>query len=318
MARKNLLQGLMAETQNHELPAGNSCTPDDTVPADNSAPPAPPRRAGGAIGAVGKSFAEMRANAVIEIPADLIDGAGLIDRLGKDADHEALVASMREYGQQVPVLVRHSANAEGRYEIVYGRRRVAALHALRRPVRAMVRNLQDRDLIVAQGQENTARINLSWIEKANFAGQMNALAFDRGVICDVLATEKTAISKMLKVAEAVPESLLRAIGAAPGTGRDRWLKLATAIRDPDTAIAATQGIEDSDARFEAALGSSRPKRPAPPKSETQDHDWGRVSRGVRGTTVALGTSPFGDWLIGRMNDLHADWAEETGNQTREE
>lgn len=300
MARKNLLTGLMADQ-----------TPPDTA----DAPPAPPRRTGGAIGAVGKSFAEMRANAVIEIPADMIDGAGLTDRLGDDTDHAALVASIRDYGQQVPVLVRHSPNREGRYDIVYGRRRVAALRVLDQPVRAMVRDLPDRDLIVAQGQENTARVSLSFIEKANFARQMADMSFDRKVICDALGVDKTQISKMLKVAQAIPEALIRAIGAAPNTGRDRWLKLADALRDADAAIAATDGPADSDARFEAALASTRPDRPAPAKATPPDtRDWGRVSQGVRGTTLSLGTSPFGDWLLQRMDDLHARWAEENEQQ----
>ncbi len=315
MARKNLLTGLMADPA--PPPADD---PDATdVGADDAvALPAPPRRSGGAIGAVGKSFAEMRANAVIEIPADMIDGAGVTDRLGDDPDHDALVRSIREYGQQVPVLVRHSPNYQGRYDIVYGRRRVSALRALRRPVRAMVRDLPDRDLIIAQGQENTGRVNLSFIEKASFAGQMAAMNFDRKVICDALALEKTAVSKMLTVAEALPVPLIRAIGSAPGTGRDRWLRLARDLRDAEAAMRAIGGIVGSDARFEAALASTRAARPAPPKAQTDTRDWGRISRGVRGTTISLGTSPFGDWLLGRMDELHARWAEDQQRNNQED
>lgn len=305
MARKNLLSGLMAAP-----PA------DDTSAGDP--PTLPVRRSSGAIGAVGKSFADMRANAVIEIPADMIDGAGLTDRLGPDPEQEALMASLQEYGQQVPVLVRHSPNYEGRYDIVYGRRRVAALRALHLKVRAMVRDLPDRQLIVAQGQENTARRDLSFIEKANFARQMAEMSFDRKVICDALNLDKTVVSRMLAVTDAVPVPLIRAIGAAPSTGRDRWTGFARSLRDPDAAALATQGIEDSDARFEAALATTR-KAPAP-KAGTEQRAWGRVSRGTRGTTIALSREegPFADWLLTRLDDLHARWATDQNRNNKED
>ena len=110
MARKDLLKALMQ-------------------PATEGAPPAPqpdrPKR--GAIGAVSQSLAELKSRALVEIQADLIDMAGVSDRLDEDEDGiAALKASIREYGQQVPVLLRQSANEEGRFEIVYGRRRVRA------------------------------------------------------------------------------------------------------------------------------------------------------------------------------------------------
>ncbi|CTQ34631.1 plasmid partitioning protein RepB [Jannaschia rubra] len=282
MARKNLLSGLMADTQ---------------PPAEG---PAPARRTGGAIGAVGKSFAEMRANAVIEIPADMIDMAGLKDRLGTDPEQEALMASLREYGQQVPVLVRHSPNYEGRYDIVYGRRRVAALRRLGMKVRALVRDLPDRALIVAQGQENTARRDLSFIEMANFARQMAAMGFDRKVICDALSIDKTVISRMLTVTDRVPETLIRAIGPAPGVGRDRWVAFARALRDAEAATeAATADTSgDSEARFAAALATTR--KPRVPRAKP--------------VTLTIQDAAFAQWLTRNLDELRAQWAAETGNQ----
>ncbi|TFL16326.1 plasmid partitioning protein RepB [Jannaschia formosa] len=322
MARKNLLQGLMNAPAPSEpgpgdarLPAGNSEAGAEKLPAGNPAPPPVPQRRTGALGAVGRSFERMRENAVIEIPADMIDGAGLEDRLGEEG-LEALAASLRDYGQQVPVLVRHSPNHEGRYEVVYGRRRVAALRRNGQKVRAMVRNLPDRELIVAQGQENTARVELSWIEKANFARQMAGMGFETKVICDALSVEKTAVSKMARVTDAIPLPLIRAIGPAPGIGRDRWLTLAVALRDPEAALAATEGPADSDARFEAALAAVTRKPPAPARDDARS--WGRLRATKKGTAITVPASPFGDWLAGRLDELHARWAEETATSTEDE
>lgn len=211
MARKDLLKGLMSE--------GTQSPKEDA--------PALPRYTRGAIGAVSCSLADLKSRALIEVPADMIDDAGIKDRLDDDpAGIEALKQSISEYGQQVPVLLRHSPNYEGRYEIVFGRRRVRALRELQMPVKAMLRELNDRELIVAQGQENSARKDLSFIEKANFAAQMARAGYERKIICDALSIDKTVISRMLSVTDTIPEKLIRAIGAAPGTGRDRWLTLA--------------------------------------------------------------------------------------------
>ena len=305
MARKNLLAGL---AQGDRPPA-----PPDGAP--------PSRRGTGAIGAVGRSIADLKANAVVEIPADMVDTAGLEDRLGADEDQARLIASIREYGQQVPVLVRHSPNTEGRYEVVYGRRRVAAVKALGGKVRAMVRDMPDRDLIVAQGQENAARKDLTFIEKVNFARQMRDMRFDRKVICDALHIDKTQISRMLTVADGVPEPLLRAIGPAPGIGRDRWVALARALPGQErAALAATEGIAASDARFEAAWTATRPRREREPETERERIGWVTVRRSARATSMTFprAEDPFADWLAGRLEDLRAEWAQSDPELNRKE
>lgn len=307
MARKDLLKGLL--------------TPDaDARPVADRVEP-PHRMAKGAIGAVGQSIAELKARAIVEVPADMIDSAGLQDRLDEDREGiAALAESMRVYGQQVPVLLRHSPNFEGRYEVVYGRRRVAALKLAGLPVKAMLRDLNDRDLMIAQGQENAARKDLSFIEKANFARQMRDMGFDRAVICDALAIDKTVVSRMLTVADAVPQPLLRAIGAAPSVGRDRWLALAERIRDRDAVALATLALgEDSDARFEAVFRAAAPARKAagdpPALLGAGGMQLGQVTRSSDRTVLALTrkASPgFDDWLLEQMEDLHRRFLETRG------
>ncbi|MGO4611618.1 ParB/RepB/Spo0J family partition protein, partial [Variovorax sp. 2RAF20] len=72
-----------------------------------------------------------------------------------------LVEQIREHGQQVPILVRPHPQAKGRYQVAYGHRRLAAAKKLGLSVRAVVRDLTDDQLVVSQGQENSARTNLS-------------------------------------------------------------------------------------------------------------------------------------------------------------
>lgn len=302
MARKDLLKGLME------------------APAPQGDPAPLPRYDRGAIGAVSKSISDLRNRAIVDVLPDLIDPAGLPDRLDEDPEGlAALVASIRDYGQQVPVLLRHSPNHEGRYEVVYGRRRVAALRALGQPVKAMLRELNDHDLIVAQGQENSARKDLSFIEKANFAAQMVRMGFDRKVICDALSIDKTVISRMLTVTDALAESVIRAIGAAPAAGRDRWLTLARlAAGRPARELAAAARGSDSDARFEAVLASVQAPRPPAPRArplasaEGQALGNARISNDKIVIELAGQGRAFADWLVDHITDLHRDWQQNNG------
>ena len=254
------------------------------------------------------SPARSRSEMVIEVPADMIDAAGLADRIGADPDLDALIASIRDYGQRVPVLLRHSPNHQGRYDVVYGRRRIAAIRALGGRVRALVQTLPDRDLIVAQGQENAARRDLSFVEKASFAGRMSARGFERKVICDALAVDRAVLSKMIKVFERVPPALIAAIGPAHQTGRDRWVAFADALTCEAEAFAAIEGVQDSDARFRAAHASTRAARP----SATTSHAWGSVSRAGDCTTIRMtgDAQPFAAWVLAHLDTFHDRWQAE--------
>jgi len=116
-------------------------------------------------------------SAIREVDPDLIDDWGPKDRLDAftavnsddDADgFEALKSSIKDDGQQVPILVR-KAGTEGRFEIIYGRRRLRACAELGLKVRANVQDLDDATALLAKGLENAARRNLSFYEKARFA-----------------------------------------------------------------------------------------------------------------------------------------------------
>ena len=90
MARKDVLKGLMTAA---------------TTPVE--VPSAPSRLDRGAIGAVSRSFADLKARSVVEIDPGLIDAGGMADRLESDAESDAtLRQSIADHGQQVPVLVR--------------------------------------------------------------------------------------------------------------------------------------------------------------------------------------------------------------------
>ena len=332
MGRKNLLEGLL-----HAPPPGTAA-PEARAAGTGAGPAAALRH--GAVGAVNRSLADLRARAVVELDPHAVEADGPQDRLEHDPQEDAgLAASIRAHGQQVPILVRpHPARAD-RWRIVYGRRRVLAARDLGIPVKALVRDLDDAAAVMAQGQENTHRRDLSFIEKANFARQLRDLGYDRKAISEAVNVDKTLLSRFLAVADRVPPEVVRAIGAAPGIGRDRWLALAELCAasgwDPEAMtalVAGAPGVEGrnaSDARFEALFDAlsrrprPRPRRGAAPREVIRTPEGEAIAtaaRSDRGLTLAFpgaGAAGFADWLVEALPALHGRWRAEAGDADTE-
>lgn len=292
----------------------------------------------GAVGALQSSLSKLQEAAVQEIDTALIHDTGVADRIGHDPEADnSLRESLRVHGQQVPVLVRPRDGQPGHFDIVYGRRRVQAMRGLGLPVKAMVRQLDDEALVLAQGQENTARRDLSFIEKASFAAQLDRLGYARDTIAAALSIDLPMVSRMLKVGHGFDMDFLVHIGSAPGIGRERWLKLAEAMKDADARekvanrLETLAFIEGSDARFEQVLawatGGPTPRRakaPAPPARKIATRDGrmlGRVRRGTEGVTVTLPSKEapgFGAWVDAHaealLQELHDRWMNEQSEE----
>jgi ParB family chromosome partitioning protein len=242
----------------------------------------------GAIGAMGASLQQLKATAgeaehlrrslsagehVLEIDPTLIDPAPVADRFQTEDDAALgeLVTSMRETGQQVPVLVRPHPTAKGRWQAAYGHRRIRAATALGIPVKAIVRQLSDEALAIAQGKENLERRDLTYIEKAFFAAGLERAGFGRATLGQALSADKADVSRYLAIARETPEPLARLIGPAPRVGRARWAELAEASKAAGPRLEDVIGMlpllhafqrADSDGRFRIALAKLIQKPPA--------------------------------------------------------
>ena len=182
-----------------------------------------------ALGALQGSLAAIR-----EIDPSLVDDWGPADRLGEftavnsdeDGDSfEALKSSIKDGGQQVPILVRRG-KTDGRYEAIYGRRRLRACRELGVPVRANIQDLDDATALLAKGLENAARRNLSFYEKARFAGAILEAGHDTSTVRQVLNLSASGLSHLMKVSQNVPSKIGDVVGAAPKSGRPKWTALA--------------------------------------------------------------------------------------------
>ena len=182
-----------------------------------------------ALGALQGSLAAIR-----EIDPNLIDDWGPADRLDEftavnsEDDGEgfdALKSSIQDGGQQVPILVR-KAKSEGRFEAIYGRRRIRACRELGIKVRANVQDIDDQTALLAKGLENAARRNLSFYEKARFAEAILEVGHATPTVRQVLSLSASGLSHLMKVTQSVPVKVGDLIGAAPKSGRPKWTALA--------------------------------------------------------------------------------------------
>lgn len=200
--------------------------------------------------------------AVVELEASTIEPSFVQDRMPGDID--GLITSIREQGQQVPILVRPHPDQPGRYQVGFGHRRLRAVSELGLPVKAVVRDLTDEQLVVAQGQENNEREDLTFIEKARFAHRLNK-QFPREIVIAAMSIDKSNLSKMLLLVDALPSELIDAIGAAPGIGRPSWQQLAELLeKAPSSAEVSKYALSNelqalpSAERFKAVIANLRP------------------------------------------------------------
>lgn len=235
-ARRDNLRAML--TQRSEKLAVANTENVGPVPTPVSDDPTPRHMSAGVVGAMRSQLSNMVRAAedaqaklasgdhAFEVDPNRIEDSFIKDRLGSDDDaFGELMELIKEHGQQVPVLLRPHPSRTGWYQIAFGHRRVRALRELGRPVRAFVRTLSDEELVVAQGQENSAREDLTYIEQARFAVALEDRGFDRAVIMAALAVDKGSLSRLITIGRGVPVELVEAIGPAPKAGRPRWVEL---------------------------------------------------------------------------------------------
>lgn len=247
MGRKNLLDLTLNE---HPLAdaAGTADAGDATMSSSSTAP---------AISSLRDSMRQLGESGVQDLDPATIEASELRDRLSiDDASVQDLAESIRKHGQQVPVLVRPVPGRFNRYRIVYGRRRLAAIRLLGGDMRikAIVRSLDDQSAVIAQGQENSLRLDPSFIEKCVFIGAMREAGYNRNIIQEALGVSKQTVSTYTVVLDALPIELILAVGPAHEVGRRPWTELAALVRDRKIDLLAV--LEASSDAIERANTSA--------------------------------------------------------------
>lgn len=329
MSRKDTLKAMLSRRE-QELPPGNSTESNVVTESELSAGEKKLQHIrSGAVGAMGRSLGHIvsaadqaraliaAGSAVVELDAAKIEASFVSDRLADDGEaYDRLVEAIRDSGQKSPILVRPHPEKADRYQIAFGHRRVRVLAELGRPVKAVVQNLTDEELIVIQGQENSARSDLSYIERALFALALEERGYDRRLIMASLSMEKTQLSRLMALGHSLPRSLIEAIGPAPKAGRPRWAALAERLAQskPGALDVLVEGSQfktaDTDARFNMVVAALAAKR-ASKRQETIKSEAGLKLASVdrKGRKISLqfdekATPDFAEFVVEQLGELH--------------
>jgi ParB family chromosome partitioning protein len=191
-------------------------------------------------------------------------------------------------------------------------------------VRAVVRELSDDQLVVSQGQENNARTNLSYIERALFASRLDDRGFSRDIAMAALGVDKAALSKMLIITRQIPLELVIAIGPAPEIGRRRWLEFSEHVKKGNVANLIAMLAQDdaqqqtSDQRFQLALNVLM-KTEAPRRVALGEVIGGvpvKIRKTGSGSTFVFtnkGAPGFDDFVKGKLESLFSEFKQTAGD-----
>ncbi len=235
------------------------------------------------------------AEQVVELNTADVDDSFIVDRISFESDpgFAGLKDAMATHGQQVPILVRPHPDHPKRYQAAYGHRRLRAARELGRPIKAVVKHLSDVELVVAQGQENSERSDLSFIERAMFASHLEQRGFDRDTITAAIGVDKPELSRLLSVVGNIDTEIIFAIGPAPKVGRPRWLALASKLAEPQAVRSVKEVLKseafekgDTNLRFNLVLGAlqdarTRAKEPLVTPSGRRIAWVERTAKGIR-------------------------------------
>lgn len=258
---------------------------------------------------------------IVDLDPALIDNSFVPDRMDATEEQNAAFRELiRQHGQNVPILVRpKSGDTEG-YEVAFGHRRLRAARELGIKVRAVVRSLTDEQLVIAQGQENSGRTDLTFIERARFAARLEDRKFSREIIMASLNVDKAALSRLIAIATRVPAAVIDAIGPAPAFGRVRWQELTDLLEREGNRARSLEMIKDptfsaldTDKRFEVLADGLREKT-----SRARADTWSakdgthaaKVSRAGKKLTLTFDdrvAPKFGDFVRDRLQALYDEF-----------
>jgi ParB family transcriptional regulator, chromosome partitioning protein len=261
----------------------------------------------------------------VELDTTLIDDSPYRDRADwgfEGESFERLVRTIGQEGQLVPIAVRRKPDNGERYEIIWGHRRVRACRRLGIMVRAVVREVDTRNLALLMDLENTQRENLSTIERARKYRKLiedGVFATQNEMAMHFQMSEGHA-SKLLLVA-GLPDVIVQALGDPGRVSYRQWLRLANGLKSTDAlkaAEAAAEAVANGPVSFDAKIAALLDAGQGAPKARESQvlhaHDGsvigaarrsrrGRVSLELEGTVDPV----FLDFLLERMASLYADF-----------
>jgi ParB family chromosome partitioning protein len=181
------------------------------------------------------------------------------DRLESAITEESCRAEMESFarhGQMIPVLGRVlRGDPTHDIELIYGARRLFVARQLNMPLKVELRELSDREAVIAMDIENRHRKDLSPYERGLSYAQFLREGYfaSQDDIARTLKVSSSQVSRLLKLAR-MPSVIVEAFGSPIGICEAWGLDVLEALEDPQRRQATVQVAR--------AIGKLTP-RPAP-------------------------------------------------------
>jgi ParB family chromosome partitioning protein len=209
-----------------------------------------------------------------------------------DADLADLTASMRENGLLQPIVVRPAREDSGKWELVAGEQRWRASVRLGWPdIPALVRDVDDRTLLVLALVENIQRAELSPLEEAEAYRRLSEeFALSQKEIADTVGRDRSTVSNAMRLLQ-LPASVrsLIAEGRLSAGHARALLALNSDRRIGELAQqAADEGwsVRHVEQRVQSATGRKR-QRKAPKPREAAERQLEDELQKVLGTAARI-------------------------------
>jgi ParB family chromosome partitioning protein len=210
------------------------------------------------------------------IPIDLIRPNPVQPRQSfRDADLRDLAGSIREHGIIQPVILRADPENQGEYQLVTGERRWrAAQQAGLHEVPAIVRELDDREILELAIIENVQRVDLDPVEEARGYTQLvEAFGYTQEELARVIGKSRSHLANTMRLL-ALPEPVLNMLRSGTLTaGHARALITAPdPVRLAEQAVArglSVRQVEELARKLPAADRAKAPRRPPEKDADTR-------------------------------------------------
>ena len=186
---------------------------------------------------------------------------GSVGVRGDEADApEALIAAIARDGLRQPILARRRSGADGRYEIIAGRRRWRAAKRLGlAQIPTVVTNLADPEAILASLTENLEEGTLSPIDEARaYLRLLTEFSLDPRDVCSATGRDMSHVVRTLRLLGLSPR--LRGLIVAGRLSQAQAYALLD-TSDPDRAadqmLAEQAGVDEALRRIAAVPGGQR-------------------------------------------------------------
>jgi ParB family chromosome partitioning protein len=148
----------------------------------------------------------------------------------------AQIASFEKHGQLIPALGRRlRGDRDYDIELIYGARRLFVARHLNVPLLVELRDISDRDGIIAMDLENRLRQDVSAYERGTSYDRWlrDGYFTSQDEIAKALQVSPAQVSRLLKLAR-LPPAVTEAFGNATEICEVWGVELANLLKDPDT------------------------------------------------------------------------------------